>query len=110
MLIKATEEQIKQMLVNAINASSPIGLGFLQADIEETYTIEDIQTITVGGHKNYKSIRADYFKGRMVKLCFEETEENLWNVVAPYSEPQIDYQSWARTYSTMQSLIDSVLK
>lgn len=98
MKFKATPEQIKQIFVNAINASKPVGMGFLSFKSRE-YTTADLE-----GLDTDQTMDADYIDGRMVKLCIFPKGGNTWETIDQASP---DYQSWANTY-TPQSLVESV--
>lgn len=99
----ATEEQVKQIAVNAINASSPVGMGYLQYESKD-YTPNEINLFSSIGGK--KVIEIDYFHGRMVKLSIGECSENVWNV-GPDTF-RLDYQSFAGKYPTPANLVKSV--
>jgi len=115
MKFKATIEQAKQIAVNAVNASSPMGMGFLHFE-SKNYTANDLNICpdyVFDGKVSDKSlpfkgdsIDLDYFYGRMVKLYMDEIEPGVWEV--PDHEPRSDYQSWAAQYPTYKSLIESV--
>lgn len=107
MKFKATDEQVKQIFCNAINASIPVGMRFLHAT-EEEYKSEDIEIYYGSG--NYRILRADYYHGLMVKLSIEQTElDGDWNIHIPINEPNSEYQSWATKYPTKEALVNSVL-
>lgn len=89
MLIKATEQQIKEMMAKACNASTPMGLGMLHYDADTNFKPDDFDLID-----GYNQL--DYVQGRMIKLDFERKAEDLWK---SYSfPPRLDYQSWATEY------------
>ena len=100
MKFQATDEQAKQIAVNAVNASVPIGLGFLRAE-DKDYTVEDIEIVR-------NAIDLDYFHGRMVKLGLRRSDEGEWEIIYG-AEPRGDYQSWAYTYPTVEALVASVI-
>jgi len=95
MKVKLTKEQAVQIATNAVNASSPMGLGFLHAKSKD-YTPEEVAT----GFPYF-----DYFHGRMVKLSFHEEDGDY----TFSGEPRSDYQSWATTYPTYEDLVKSVV-
>ena len=108
MQIKANDSQIKQVMINAIKASTPMGLGFLHYNTNEEIKEEDILIVpgkcfTTG--KPSRAIHIDYYKGRMVKLCMHSNVENIWLV---HGQPNLEYQSWGTTYKTYADLALSV--
>lgn len=98
--MKLTEEQARQMAANAVNASVPMGFGFIHHQVK-TYTPDDVQLCVTK-----RGIRIDYFDGRMVKLYIRKVEDDY---LVPEQETRVDYQSWCRTYPTYQALFDSVV-
>lgn len=105
MKFRATEGQARRIAVNAINVSSPVGLGICHFE-NKNYLPEDVH-VTVEGDKKLKTIYLDYFKGRMVKLIIRETEPGIWRLT-PDKEFRNDYQSFASIYPTPKELIESV--
>ena len=106
MKFKATDEQVKQIFCNAINASIPVGMGFLHFKPEDVKP-EEIEMYTIGEDLRFD---ADYFQGRMVKLSISQTDnEGEWKITKPIDEPTQDYQSWATKYPTKEALVNSVL-
>lgn len=103
MKFKATEEQVRQMAVNAINASRQFGMGFLQSGAEAT--LEEVKTDKVSGGKRRLSV--DYFNGRMVKFHALEIGDGVWEAWPDL--PRGDYQSWCGQYPTMKMLLSSVI-
>lgn len=100
MRFQATQEQLFQMIVNAINASVPVGMGFLHYE-KKNYTVaEFLQIAPVAVLTN-----VDYFRGRMVKLWFKNLGEGVFQL--PAENPDLEYQSWASRYPTYQSLLAS---
>ena len=103
MKFTATEEQVKQIFCNAINASVPIGLGLLHYE-DKQYTPSEIQADSDG------RFDADYFHGRMVKLGIIPMEEDgKWEIIRPSYPPNIEYQSWATKYPSLEELVSSVI-
>jgi len=103
MKFKATEEQVAQMAANAINASKPMGLGFLSADMGKTYTPQDaLKAIDI--HAGRGGLYLDYVDGRMVKLNIHH-KNGIWEMDDRLFE---DYQSWSKTYSSAKALAESV--
>ena len=103
---KMTELEVKQMAANAVNASSPVGLGVFRFT-DKIFKATDFQ-IKENGYRG-RGLWLDYVEGRMVKLRIYQDEtcaEGEW-IVSP-SDPRPDYQSWCERYSTTQSLINSV--
>ncbi len=97
MRFKATDDQIKQIAANAVNASRPMGMGFLHYQPEHEFKPEDF-TMDKGG------LYLDYVQGRMVKLYIhKDLDEWVIN-----GEPRSDYQSWCHKYPTYESLVNSI--
>lgn len=106
MKVKLTNEQVLQLMANAINASEPMGLGFLHAK-PVNYTAEDIsEHYTDDPFSEYRDINIDYYEGRMVKLAIRKGDDGFVDVIP--DEPRVDYQSWARKYPTAEHLVNSV--
>ena len=91
-----TVDQVKLVAANAINASKPVGLGYLHYQPKE-YTINDVSLAESG-------IYIDYHEGRMVKLNLHRVSDSEWRV-SSYVDPE--YHSWASTYPSMQDLLQS---
>jgi len=100
MIFKATEEQVKQIAANAVNASKPMGMGFLHYT-NRVFTNKDFNIDKFG-------LNLDYVQGRMVKLNIKHKGDNQWQII--HGEPTYDYQSWINKYPTNQDLVNSVLK
>lgn len=104
LIIKGTDEQVKQMFINAINASFPIGMGVLNFE-DKDYTVKDIETKDI--------YVADYFHGRMVKTRFvkgkleEGSDKFVWIINGP-NPPNPEYQGWSNTYPTWKELAATV--
>jgi hypothetical protein len=94
---KATKEQVKQIAANAINASLPMGMGFLHYQSGNNFTVDDIED---------GELYFDYVQGRMVKLSIHDLGEDEYEIA---DNPTSDYQSWCRTYPTTEALVKSVL-
>jgi hypothetical protein len=86
--------QALQVSANAINASAPMGLGFLHFEPKE-YTAEEVES---------QFPHYDYFEGRMVKLSFIEKDGEF---LLPDGNVDIEYQSWAGKYPTYHDLAQS---
>ena len=100
MIVDITQDQVLQIAANAVNTSSPMGMGFLHAK-EKEYTSSDVES-AVGE----RGIDLDCFDGRMVKLYIPVVEGGY---CFPDHEPRHDYQSWAGKYPSYQKLIESVV-
>ena len=100
MILDITEVQAKQMAVNAVNASVPMGMGFLHFEDRE-YTIEDVDPYFRGGIAYF-----DYFHGRMIQLNIRKVEGGY---SLPDTDVNIEHQSWARKYPTYEALAASVV-
>lgn len=98
LFFKATKQQLKEIIKNAVNASRPMGMGFLQFE-EKDYTPEEIK---LPSDIVPCPIYVDYFAGRMVKLHFALAGDDRWKT---RNEVELDYQSWARKYPTTLDLL-----
>lgn len=99
MKFNATEAQARQVAANAVNASKPMGMGFLHFDSGSVFTELDIPVAGDG------SIYLDYVQGRMVKLSIAKREDG-YEIRDSISA---DYQSWICEYPTVEDLVNSVL-
>ena len=100
MKFEATEQQIKEIAVEAITYSKPLGLGSPQALDELDIKPEDIKL-------NEYGLALDYVKGRCVKLFIRRgLPEGSWHI-DDIANPE--YQTWARRYSN-ETLASSVLE
>lgn len=99
MIIKCTDEQVKQMAAAAINSSRPMGLGFLHYQENTRTKPEELEII-------HNSLYIDYYKGRMVKFYARKAGENVWDFTP--DEPRSDYQSWVGNYPTYQDLFNAI--
>lgn len=97
MNFKATEEQIKQIAANAVNASSPMGMGFIHAT-DKKFTPDEFEIPETG------TFSLDYVQGRMVKLTLWN-KDGVWKT--PDRAPDIEYQSWMKKYPTYEALVKS---
>lgn len=70
MKFNATEEQVKQIAANAVNASVPVGMGHIHFRPGD-YAPEDIEVTEFG-------VEIDYFHGRMVKLYIKPCKGDSW--------------------------------
>jgi len=96
----ATEDQVRQMAVNAVKASSPMGMGYLHFDADAEFHTDDFPIDNFG-------LNLDYIQGRMVKLTLRKLENNEWETCGR-DTPTPDYQSWVRKYPTYEDLCASV--
>ncbi len=100
---EATEEQIKQIALNAINKSRPAGLGFLHFE-DKDYTIREIEN-ELNPDPDFKVVvDLDYFHGRMVKLVIFGNGEGKYKINKTFNA---EYQSFADFYPTPESLLES---
>lgn len=103
MRFKATDKQLATVMANAVNASRPVGLGFLHFDDSKKYTpddfIDELKT-------NTGWVNLDYVGGRMVKFRLTPEKDGYYEI-ADSAIPQSDYQSWCGTYRTYRELLDS---
>ena len=100
MKFTASEEQVKQIGLNAIKASNkPVMPGYLVADIERPVTLDDLEIDENG-------LDIDYFRGNTVKLLIHRGTKNQWQL---NDFVDFEYQSWVRVYPTAKALVESVL-
>jgi hypothetical protein len=107
MEFKATEEQVWEIMTNAINASSPAGMGFFHFENKD-YTVEEVKAnLAVDGYgrPQKNEVYADYFAGRMVKLNIRRVSDGVWGMNDEFRD---DYQSFCHKYPTPLDLIASV--
>ncbi len=96
---RATDEQVTQMAANAVNASSPAGLGYLHFKGDHVFTADEFkESVTERG------LSLDYVEGRMTKLNIRRLDNDLWE---GWDEPRSDCQSWAYKYPTLSLLVVS---
>lgn len=100
MIFTATEQQVKEIALNAIKASEVVGMGYYQEVHFKgvPLTLDDIDLREDG-------LYIDYFRGRMVKLEITKKGEDSWEI---RDEVDIEYQSWGKTYPTVETLVKSV--
>ena len=99
----ATEQQLKQIVFNAIEWSKPpLKHGpYLLWSPELPFKAEDIKLKFQGGW-----LDLDYILGRCVKLCIRKVADNCYEID---NEPTPDRQTWAHKYPTNEALIKSVI-
>ncbi len=97
MKFKATKQQVKEIAANAINASTPMGMGFLHYQADTKFGPEDISD---------EQLYFDYVQGRMVKLSIRDLGNDEYEIA---DNPTSDYQSWCGIYPTTEDLVNSVL-
>lgn len=101
----ATNEQLVKVFENAINASTPRGLGNLHYQPKDyELSIDDIRKT----EDDFGYVSFDYFEGRMVKLsikCNEVESEDEVRSYCIYGEPTEDYQSFLTKYPTYLDLL-----
>jgi len=102
MIFTATEQQVKEIALNAIKASKVVGMGVYQDRHFKgvPITLDDIDLDEDG-------LYIDYFRGRMVKLGVTRQGENTWKI---RDNVNIEYQSWGETYPTVEELVNSVIE
>lgn len=100
---EATEEQLLQIMANAVNHSSPAGLGFLHYQMKY-YKPEEMKRYIFNEGQLYADI--DYADGRMVKLTiFKGDKDGTYKIQEGFRS---DYQSFMHEYPTPKNLIASV--
>jgi hypothetical protein len=103
----ATDDQVKQIAANAVNASIPVGMGFLHFVAGEHFKPEDFKILSQGwveSNGEPRGISLDYVQGRMVKLSMREVSPGLWQTNDTISA---DYESWICKYPTVAALLAS---
>lgn len=103
MIIEVKRNQLASLVTKVINASKPMGMGFLQY-ANKNYTEDEINDAVLNPFVN-KDIDVDYFGGRMVKLHMQyqkEDEDKIYYEVRP--DLDIEYQSWCSKYKTWEDL------
>lgn len=100
----------KRMFWLAYQASSPLGMGFLQA--RSNVTEEDVwRNVNISGDYAYHNDQpgkpyGDYVFGRMMKVgC----EVGVDYVQCRDGEAAWDYQSWAGTYPMFEALLQAAV-
>lgn len=107
MEFKATEDQVWEIMTNAINASVPAGMGFFHFE-NKNYTVEEVKkelAVDGYGRPQKDEVYADYFAGRMVKLSIRKVQDGVWKMKDEFRD---DYQSFCHKYPTPLDLIASV--
>ena len=101
MIFTATEQEVKEIALNAILASKVVGMGIYQGRHFQgvPLSVDDIEL-------DEEEIYIDYFRGRMVKLCINKKGDDTWEI---RDSVDIDYQSWGEEYPTVQDLVYSVV-
>jgi hypothetical protein len=98
---KLTNEQVAKACALAVNASVPVGMGFLHYTPKE-FTPSDFEV-----NDSDQRVDLDYVQGRMVKLFLKRNEENHEEWEVRDESPRPDYQSWCMTYPTWEDLIEA---
>lgn len=104
MIFRATPQQIGQILANAYNASTAVGMGQMH------YRPGDIDPLIFRDlvyNQLSTEIYVDYCFGRMMKVFIEKAGDTYRT---PTKNPDPEYQSWAKTYPTYESLILTVIE
>lgn len=100
MQFKATEKQVKQIGINAIEASKPAMLEYLGTEsVERPVTLDDLEIDENG-------LRIEYFRGKIVELFIHKDAEDQWSLD---DSVELGYQSWIKVYPTVKALVESVL-
>lgn len=106
MIFKATLAQVKQIAANAVNASTPRGMGILHYKADHEFTASDFNDLP---NPQTNRFSLDYVEGRMVKLWISRLDNDQWEIPPQPSEtPTPDYQSWCWKYPTYTELALSV--
>lgn len=111
MEIKATVQQICEIMAKAVNASTcPGGMASLSYQAGMHYSAGVFKEMMRDriDWSNDNKLYVDYYEGRMVKLTFEKVGDDRWKISRGYA-PEPDYQSWAKTYPTVSALISGIV-
>ena len=101
MKFRASDEQLKKIIFNAIEASKafPNSLG-VQWSVEQlSFTPEQIKL-------NKSHLQFDYVWGRCVKLYIYHIEDDCYEIE---HEPTPERQTWVWKYPTNEALIKSIV-
>jgi len=109
-IIEVKKCQLASLVTKVINASKPVGAGFIHY-VNKNYTEDEIKGVLRLPWENpsVKDIHVDYFGGRMVKLNMwykKEDEDKNYYEVRP--DLDIEYQSWCSKYKTWEDLLIDV--
>lgn len=103
--VKATDDQMYDLIKNVVNASKPFGMGYLHYKNKD-YTTDEIKEYLDEAQQNLGMIWIDYFYGRMVKFSLGKVNDGLWKINT--TEFNSEYQSFKYEYSTIEDLLMSV--
>jgi len=95
----ATAQQVREACALAVNASSPMGMGWLHFQAGHEFTADDIKPY----QREDGTFDLDYVEGRMVKLYIRRLSPERWEIWS--DPPRSDYQSWCRTYPSYRDLL-----
>jgi hypothetical protein len=103
MIFSASEQQLRRIIFNAIEASKP-----LEGSIGLQYALDpfDLKPELIKLNKNW--LNFDYVYGRCVKLYIIKVEQSDDCYKIEY-EPNRTSQTWVCKYPTNKSLIESVI-
>jgi len=108
--LEVTQEEFEQLILNVLNASVPVGMGFLSYQAREydmAYLKKNFEDAFEEIVKIDWQISFDYFEGRMVKTGFVKEWPGKYYITR--SDPlDVEYQSWALKYPTIQDLLNSL--
>jgi len=94
----ATQQQLRQIIFNAIQASNPFGKGHYEYNPDLGFKAEDLKL-----NENY--LIFDYVCGRCVKLFIYKTGDKCYEIDG---EPIGNRQTWMGVYPTNEALVKSV--
>lgn len=100
MKFTATDTQMCQLIANAVNASTPMGMGFIHYRPRDFAPENFLPALVRGG-----DIDLDYVEGRMVKIWIHRLGDGEWEI--DDATPRRDYQSWCGKYSSYATLVAS---
>ena len=86
----ANNDQLKVIASNAVNASVPVGMGYVHFKDRIIFPMEIKRPMDI-----------DYYEGRMVKLHIHKKKDDLFIK----NEVDQEYQSWKKTYKTAEHLL-----
>ncbi|MEG4883018.1 hypothetical protein QUB75_19755 [Microcoleus sp. K1-B6] len=96
---EATEQQIREIAINAIKYSKNVGWGLLRGVEKLDIHPGDIKL-------DDRGLSLDYVNGRCVKLFIERLSDNRWRI-RDNADPE--YQTWACRWVSNQTLVEYVL-
>lgn len=111
-LIKATEDQVREMGSLVCQDSDPMGLGFIHHSENHKFPKEVFElkeeTSFFDRSIKRKTLDLDYVAGRMVKLYIREVKPGYWDSPLLTNPPHPEYQGWVKKFPTLEDLVEAV--